>query len=1061
MSLEDDDNLNPLSQSSELESPTLTSSVDPRFNIKTPEIEDDRSLLGEARRESWVLGTTRDVERLFESHEDTDYEMGDEEFAALSDKYDKEQLKAFLYASSEEERDALYEEFDEANERRSFLKEHGWKGTAAEMGMMLTDPVLWAATIGAEFGGAAIVGVRAARMARLVRTLGSAGVSEAALVSLRNQVENDYSDRDMAYDFLAALTVAGGVELAFGKSTAALVKEHEKTVTDKLLEEQGLKDAGAAERRADVEDWRYDDYARRMKSGNQEVMSFAETHLQDPVRGGSDSTAVKAERMRSHYLGRANKAFEELWDTVKQKDGAGSSWNAVENARQRYALSEKIWEARGMSVDHGPEIQKVADEFGKQYDEMLAQAEDAGLAGFSREMSNPLYMKQEWDSRQFLKLRDELGEDDLVELINRGLYGFDEEDLLEAIALKKAEIKEFTDSNPKLREGADDTNVNAATKELSELEAIRDARSKLALGFTNRMLGLADGDQRSLTELLEDEDTLVQWLRDYDEYEGMSEQEVKAFVSKALSTKSKGGNADVVDRAKRRIAIDPTASLLTPSGRNVTVSELMNRDAIGLHQSYVHSMTGHVAFAENGIKKPSDWQDVRKSIARFESKRLADDPNAEAKVNELLEKVEGDKREIYGLPRFDTSTGALPRLTNMMLKYNFMTAMGKAAFSALSEMGRILGENGVRNTLKTLTSLDGLIADSLRTVNKGKHVVSEVNGFNGSIGDEYLVRLFNSFDETGVREGSHTAGLMSKAEIITHRGAQIMSKGSLLAPVDKALRMVSFSSSVNNIYGHLIKGRKSRLALDQMGLSQDDLWNIRKYMRQYTEVSPLGHVTRLGIENWDRAVADKFMNALTTNGARQVQKALAGESAAITQHPVGRVFFQFRKFAIDSYAKHLRADLRDLPNHPVRVMLSTMYASIFAVLGYTGRMHISAAGKDGEEREEFLKERLDQDVVIANAAQYTPNMGVFVTGWNALPGLVDDDFSIPVYRATNLDTDLFANPTFDKINRFKSLFHNVKDAEAENAVDKISPFIPGQNTIPGDLIRNSLDSLAQ
>jgi len=102
--------------------------------------------------------------------------------------------------------------------------------------------------------------------------------------------------------------------------------------------------------------------------------------------------------------------------------------------------------------------------------------------------------------------------------------------------------------------------------------------------------------------------------------------------------------------------------------------------------------------------------------------------------------------------------------------------LNKAAFSALSEINRILGENGMRNTLRSNSALDDMFTDSLRNINKGDHVVREVNGFIGSIGDEYLMRLFSRFDNTWILEGTHTSGLLIKTEIISSRAGQIMAK---------------------------------------------------------------------------------------------------------------------------------------------------------------------------------------------------------------------------------------------------------------------------------------------
>lgn len=1001
--------------------------------------EEERSLFGEAVKENWIISGSDDWERLTSSFEDTGYRMSEEELKTLEGRFDIDQLNKIMDASSEDERDALFEEFDESNERRAWLNDQGLEGTVAEIGAILSDPTLWAATATAELGGIALVGAKASRIARLTRALGAAGVSEAAMGAIRSETENDYTEKDMAFDMLAALTITGGLELALGKNASVLVKEYEDSV---VRQAKGALDAGAKERVMEVESWRIDDYARRINSGNSEAASFAEAHLQDAINGGSTSSAVRAERIRSNAMAKSNKAFAELWDSYKKSNNlSGANW--VEKARHMNELGEKVWDAKVMGVDHGPEVQKVVSTLDGIYNDVLGQAEDSGLAGFTREMANPSYMKQEWDRVAWQSLHKEMGRDEFAELINKGLYGFDEDDILKRIDELEVQLKGVTD------EGAE-----ALQKELDELIGVRTARAKLATGFTKRMLDRADGEATHIDELLEDEAGLVAWLKETD---NVPEEEIKDYVQKALRTKQR--SADVVDRGKKRIQIDPKASIMTKAGKEVRVADLMNRNALELNQSYIHSMSGHIAMAHNGIKKPSDWKALLDNVRSVELKNRSGQRDAARHADELVEKIEQDRREIMGMARYDTSVSTGNRLTNLLLKHNFMTAMGKAAFSALSEMGRILGENGVRNTLRSLTSLDGLFTDALRTVNKNSHIIKEVNEFNASIGDEYLVRLFNSFDETGVMEGKMTDGLLSKAELIAHRGTQLMAKASLLAPVDKGLRMLSFSSSTNSLYRHLVLGKGSRLPFKQMGLTQPVLDDIARNMRAHTSISSTGHVQKLGIEKWDRATADAFMDAMTTNGARQVQKALAGESIAITQHPVGRVFFQFRKFAIDAYSKHLRADLKDIRSEPLRVLLSTTYGTMFAALGYYGRTMSAAASMEEGKREDYLKERFATERVVANAVQYTPNLGTFVTAWNLTGGSSIDGLEIPVTRTTGLSNRIDAgqNASVDKVNKMLALLADLNTKDPEKFFKQAKPLIPFQNTIPGDLVSNTVE----
>jgi len=291
-----------------------------------------------------------------------------------------------------------------------------------------------------------------------------------------------------------------------------------------------------------------------------------------------------------------------------------------------------------------------------------------------------------------------------------------------------------------------------------------------------------------------------------------------------------------------------------------------------------------------------------------------------------------------------------------------------------------------------------------------------------------------------------------------------MAQASLLAPMDKMLRQVSFQSTMNSLYAHLMKGQKTRLAFDEMGMTSELRERIASNMMKHKVTTDTwGNVKKLNIEKWDRKTADDMMDALTVNSNRQVQKTIAGEQTAITSHPVGRVFLQFRTFAIDSYAKHLRADIRSAMNgQALRVMLSNMHAMILAGVAYSARTSVSTVGLSESDRQEMLNDRLSPERFAANVAAYTPSTGVAVTMWNMSAGtMFPDHLNIPVSRASGLQNDIAGNPSFDAANRVTSLFQDVGDTEPESILTKGRFAIPFQNTIWGDMILNNAARLAK
>ena len=1093
----------------------------PELFTPSPVVEEEQepsSSLGDlakaAKDTEWVFRDGKSFDNFLKSYDEDQPKVSELDWDALSDEWNEDQLEAFRDLVDEkatvEEWNDLQEEFITTNEAQAIVAEHGLTGVGAQFGAALADPTFIAAAggsivVGDKVSGVLLAGQRAGRLGRLAATAAKAGfvpgakrarlakiigetiAADGTVMALRNETTHDYSDMDMTIDMLATFAVVGGFESASAIKAAKAAHVLETAQAERLVRgveangEAGLLNAGAAKTKTDAGKYRVDDYGSLMNSGNSEAQFFAEHALQDAIGGGSHSAAVQATRMRDHFVGRQNKAFYLLWKEHKKTLGAQGP---IKQAKEMYSLSEKLWESVVLGVDHGPEIAKAGKEFAAMNKELLESAQKAEINGFADVVSYDGYMKQEWDFNGWRKARtgpDALDDDEMVDLIHQGLNGFDEVPLSQQLDEATQALDEHIANRQVKREdgvdGFKDEAGDAYAKEVKEIEGLISARKRLALGFSNRMINKSDGENiSSLSELMEDPDSLVKWIREDPEFRKMAEDDVKKFVDKALSTRNKG-KSNVVDRAKRRISIDPSAQI-TKGGRVHRVADLMNRDAMGLQQSYAHEMTGNIAFANKlGIKSPGDWNEM-KGRARAKEIEIHSGPpkldkdgnpinkptvDADAKANAIVDQMEEMKKEIFGHNRYDLSND-WARRGSVLMKYNFMTTMGKAAFSAMSEMGRILAENRARNVLKVLPSFHKIMADSFRNVNKHSSVIKEANSFNASIGDEHLVRYFNSFDETGMQEGRFTDGFLGKAEIVAHRGARIMAKASLLAPMDKMLRFVSFQSSVNSLYSTLMKGQKSRLAFEEMGMSKDLLTRIKMNMQNsQVETDFFGNVTKLNIDKWDRKTADEMMDALTTNGARQVQKTFAGENTWITSHPWGRVFLQFRKFAIDSYSKHLRADIRSARNgQALRVMLSNMYAMILAGAGYGSRTYLSTTGMDEEDRKKVLDEKLAPGRLAANMAAYTPAAGPIVSAWNTGPGwlfpesLGEGGLMIPVSRASGLDNKgIGSNPTSAAAGRFGALFHDVAASEPEDLLDKGRFGIPYQNTLWGDALINT------
>jgi hypothetical protein len=1006
----------------------------------------------------WVVSGMDDIDRVFKEYNQEGTKVSIEDFDRLDDSYDEDQLHAFRDLVGEQatadEWDDHIAEFAQTNEARKLLSEQGLKGAGISIGAAILDPSFIALTTGSVVAGDKITGTilagqKLGRIGAITKAVAEAGLAGATGTAILTKTQNDYTTADAMVDTLAALAVTGGLGALASKSSQNAAQALGNAEAERKVAESS-QSIGAAKVKGNAGPLRLDDYGRFSNSDNQVLMRFAQDALQDGIGGGSHSAAVRAARSREGYQSKLNAAMEEI-RSIKMKETASMNTPFTEKSVM-HDLSEKVWESVVMDADHGPEVSKVANSIRSINAGILKDSKRAELHGFSSIDESPNYMRQQWSQKAWIDLRkgeDAFEEKDVTDLIYRSLDSFDDE---LPIRTRVAEKQRELDTR---RLGQPDGDHADLADELEELKSLRQAREFLAAGFTRRMLDSKSADPRSIEELLDDDDSILKFFEDLPQYQDL-DKGAKQSLLRTIVQHKPSDVKDVVSQAKNRVQINPAISM-TKGKRTVRVADLMNRDAFGLQGRYISDMTGHVAMAERaGIKSPADWESLK-----ADAKRVAlDNGHSVDKAEKAPVLLDEMRREISGYNRYGMDS-ELSKSLGVMGQYNFMTAMGKAAFSAFSELGRTLAENRARNVLKLFPMLPKIMMDAARNVTKDTSLIKEVNQFGAGIGDEALVRRFLLHDEVGVKEST---GLLNKAEILAHRGSRAMAKASFLAPVDKMLRFVAFQSSTNALYSHLIKGQSSRMAFEEIGLHPELRARIKIQMQDHgVKTDRFGNVQQLNIDSWDRKTADEFMDAMAVNNARQVQKSLAGERVSILSSMWGRVFFQFRTFAIDSWVKHARADIRSARNgQGARVALSTVYSLLLAAGTYSARSVVSTVGMSDEKSEEYLEERLSPDRLAANMAAYSPNLGAASTLYNATVGSLLPDVAIPISRSTGLASHGVAQtPTTAAIDRFYQGFQNVPDTEMTDVYKSGRFGIPFQNTIWGDLIINNAARLTE
>lgn len=944
----------------------------------------------------------------------------------IPEHWDDDQIRALNRADSSGEWEYLYQQFDHKNKLSEELSAHGVKGAAVELLATFTDPVAGGTLIASELLAAPwIAGTKAVTTAGILKKMAKAGAvgaaSDGALSTLRSQQEADYTFAD-AMQNIALGTVIGapfgllykGTDDAVASVADAATKRALGRVAEAIEEDAAYnlsRSMGAAEvhvpdQQSPWTSLRYDEHGKAMGSDDPAFRSAMNQMVEDGVKGGQSTVALEVDHIGKTMYSRLYRPTLEHFEDYAKAAGA-SKWQVLKRQELKQSFSDDVYRyiVTGQEpLDTTGAVKAVASEIRKINQELLERAKAAGVKGLDNVDPDSNYMARFWHSDKFRAALSTHQPQKVATVIYKSLFA-------------KA-----------LANGADD------------IDAVHLA--KIAIGFTNRMDRRVNAADKNLAEILDDEGEVSDMLREFVRVE--DEADYEALLKEALSYKPKNvGGTDMIDRAKKRMDLDMNAE-----HEGLKILDLIDTDAVGVSHKYIASMVGHTAFANKmGVKSPSDWAATKKGMRPKEANKL-----------EQMRSV------LLGKPIWGSDYAEAQQIARTIGKLNFTSAMGKAYFASFAEFGRIVNNNGLLVALKHIPQLTTILKTIAKPTHEGAGLAREVNGFFASIGDEHLMALWGRYDDNLISDGTATQGALNSLEILAHGLSNVMAYTfAPLAPVDKALRQVAFSSNMSHLYNHLVKG--ANLKWDAKELSLDDtlLKDVMEEMKKHTKTGRLGEVKTLGIEKWDARTAEALMERMTRWNAKQVQRSLLGESNILQSHWLGRVFTQFRGFMLDSWTKMAKNDWYHMTNNrQLQAFGNIVWGAIFAGLQYAGRTYASSIGHPDQEA--YLRERLDytaspfdknKGAFWANVINYHPSLGTLAAVYNTAAHAFSFD-QLQVYRSTGYRSDLFANPTSEAINRAfdASAVLSSDESLEKHHLRMMATFIPFQNTVLGSALIN-------
>ncbi len=989
----------------------------------------------------------------------------------------------FTGANSQADFDDRLAKAQQNHERQLRLSQAGLTGTLLQIGNSMLDPVALAADVAA--GSVApqyVFGRRAGRVNRILQgaLVGAAGGAAAEGV---NYAVNPNRD---AMDVLMGTVFGFGVGGAVGKLHARAETVNEGIALQRLAQRQIDEFEGIAQAHSgstvgaahagrqkpfldeeglgavmdeDIADsyakgWRFDLAAMLDKSSNPVTRLIGSALVQDGTgKAGGRINAIAASeevtRFHEEWVTGARRTYNPQLDIYLRERGA-TLWDRGKIEKEfNEQISAYIRDRKPLRGErYSQPVRLVGDKIAQLQADILDMAKNPfireGLSadavkGMEMVAKDPHYIMRRWDADKVILA----GREYVDGTIDRLIFG----------AMRSA--------NPDIGEDI----LKAAAK-----------------GFTRaiekRSHGIADALGRPLGA--ENFDTLKRALVDEG---GMDEGNAEAL----LKTFTKQPDAGRDARAKQRVLLDegyrlpdmPIRKDGTADERGLSITDLLDNDALGLFTDYSRRMAGLIALARVRIKDPGTGEIIVngiKSDADFNTLLKVTDQKAADAIREgrmTQKQAEADRKRLTFAHDYIRGRPSEAEGTNFgwwaraVRKFNFTRILNQVGFAQIPEAGMIVGTLGTKAAFSQLPAFRRILSQDGETILKSG-LADDVEKIWGLGGERLRATSEYRYDDLTGSLDEAKGGWRDKAEKYLNIGNRITSEASGMTQANIFLQRWAGMAIIQKFADMAAKGGKGMSAkrLADLGLDAEMSGRIMKMMNaagnlEHTKGVITGKkVSRLLIDNWtDKEAAQAFVNAGYRLAGQIVQRNDIGNLAMWMSHPAAKMLMQFRTFVTGAYTKQT---LKNLNMRDGAALSSMVITSGLAGAVYVMQSKIQAIGRS--DREEWLDKRLTWEEIAA--------AGFSRAGWaSILPMLIDTALPIAgvpqqftYSRTSGQATDMaLGNPTTGGIDdAYKaglSLSRLLREGEwSQQEARAILRVLPFGNALPAVIFANAMIS---
>ena len=417
-------------------------------------------------------------------------------------------------------------------------------------------------------------------------------------------------------------------------------------------------------------------------------------------------------------------------------------------------------------------------------------------------------------------------------------------------------------------------------------------------------------------------------------------------------------------RTKHRMRLDEGFSLAVKGADGevftLKMSDILERNARSLHESYLFQVAGAVGLAQNGINTNTLGSNFDTLMGKLPT-GTPDADNARKQLDFLYKSVTGKLAYESGF-----SAGTQRTLARVR-EYGFVANMGMSGMSAIMEFSNVVFESSFETLLKTAPQFKNLILDASTGKLKNK-VAHEMMVATGSGGDGMLVKVTSQRNrlEGGIAEGEDFigSGEVTRLDEMLGKARIFVSMASGLQGVTDMLRRLSTYNFATEVAMKAQRGEVAFSAIkrEQMGITDEVALEINNQIRKHSQFVDGDTLDSINLNAWDntpagQAAKNVFIRAARRESLQSVQEVNNGSVSYWLRSEVGKSLFQFLSFPMASLEQQAgRFAVRAANGDAVDVAKILTSGAALGTLMYIARSHMNSLGRS--DREEYMKERM-------------------------------------------------------------------------------------------------------